>query len=360
MIDEALKSLRTLFLSTLVVTLLWFVTYPSAIEKLEQYKQARELQAWLLLKELIWSFELDVFEFDYDESIHSYEVERISPTPQGGDFNETMKLEIDTTWPDETKYKITFEPESYYYENSPKVIDYARIYRIKAEPNNLPFSNYLVVFADNKRFVVPADDNAFRVDSSRGLRMIMVASRNRFRPKYWPKISNQLNSLGFSDRPEKLFTGIPSLANFYSNSDPRLPSAGVQVFGLKLSISLFFSSIGLILAAIAFACIGPMMALRRSKGSSRQTWIMSLPFSLGLIGVCVEALVSLISLVWVMTPPFILYLQFTAGSGAEGLNTRAISAGFYGFSFASIIFLFAIWELRKIRMRRGWSKGELS
>lgn len=45
-IDDALNSLRTLFLSSLAVLALWFLAWPAAVLKLQQYDQARDLEAW--------------------------------------------------------------------------------------------------------------------------------------------------------------------------------------------------------------------------------------------------------------------------------------------------------------------------
>src|SRR5205807_553686 len=51
-IDDALNSLRTLFLSSLAILALWFLAWPAAVLKLQQFDQARDLEAWVLLKEL--------------------------------------------------------------------------------------------------------------------------------------------------------------------------------------------------------------------------------------------------------------------------------------------------------------------
>jgi len=95
-----------------------------------------------------------------------------------------------------------------------------------------------------------------------------------------------------------------------------VPASGVQVFGLQLSIAMFFSGAGILLAAIAFACFGPIVRLRGTAASSTQAWIMSLPWPPGVIGWLLEGCVAVIGLTWALAPLVILLLQLRSGVAA--------------------------------------------
>src|SRR5437660_11314011 len=127
LIDDALNSLRTLFLSSLAVLALWFLTWPAAVVKLQQYDQARDLEAWVRLKELVRNPELDVFSMDPDQPITDFTVDRPPPAPQGGDYSETIKLAVASVWPHERTYPVTLIPETYFRAGNAKdITKYAR------------------------------------------------------------------------------------------------------------------------------------------------------------------------------------------------------------------------------------------
>jgi len=51
MVDEAIKSFRALLYTSLLILFLWLLFWPSAKEKVELYRAAVDLHAWLYLKE---------------------------------------------------------------------------------------------------------------------------------------------------------------------------------------------------------------------------------------------------------------------------------------------------------------------
>ncbi len=352
MADEALKSLKTLFVSTLVVLLLWLLTWPATVAKYEQYREARDLHAWLLLKELTERHkDLDVFAVPPDESISTYDVERDSQTPQGGDYTERITLEVVTVWPYVATYPITLRPEVDYRKEDPQVAEYARIYRVESPAGELPFSEYLIVFFSDVTRVVPADDEAFRAESLRGLRLMMLSARDRNLPRNWSAVAPKLAVQGLAVAPQALATSNPVVTQFYQESDPRVRTGGVQVFGMPLSISLFYSSIGVILGALAFAAIGPLTYLRESQKPPADTWILSLPRRTGARGHLLESCIVSVTLAWALMPAAILILQTSSRIVLEGWSIWINRLSGIGLVFAAVIFLLAAFELRRVRMR---------
>jgi hypothetical protein len=351
-IDDALNSLRTLFLSSLAILVLWFLTWPAAVIKLQQYDQARDLEAWVRLKELIKNPELDVFSMDPDESISDYTVERTGQMPQGGDYDETIELKVASVWPYDGTYPVTLIPETYFRAGHEDITKHARIYKVRADTDDLPLSGYFAVFEHDHdgRFIVPADDAGFLADSRRGLRWIFVAAQNRFQPRYWPFVAGRLGNYGFLGKPSDLGATDQALTKLYSASDPRVPSSGVQIFGLQLSIALFFSGAGILLAAIAFACFGPIVRLRGTSASSTQAWIMSLPRPLGVVGGLLEPCIAVIGLAWALAPLVILVLQVRSAVVARPGNVWLLGIGAGGLIFSSVVFLIAAFELRHVRL----------
>jgi hypothetical protein len=352
-IDDALNSLRTLFLSSLAVLALWFVTWPAAVFKLQRYDQARDLEAWVLLKELVRNPELDVFQAKPDDPIKDFTVARQSQTPQGSDYDKTIKLAVLSVWPHERKYPVTLIPETYFRagHEGEDITKYARIYKVRADTDDLPLSEYLAVFAHDERFIVAANDAGFRTDSSRGLRLIFVAARSRFQPRCWPIVAGRLADYGFVGNPTELVAKDQALTKLYAASDPRTPSRDVvQIFGLQLSIELFFSGVGILLAAIAFACFGPIVRLRGTSERSTQAWIMSLPRPPGVAGGLLERCIAVIGVAWAFAPLVILVLQLRSGVATQPGNLWLLWIGAASLIFSSVVFLIAAIELRHVRL----------
>ncbi|CAB1080827.1 hypothetical protein D1AOALGA4SA_8500 [Olavius algarvensis Delta 1 endosymbiont] len=69
MADEAAKSLRSLFLASLLIVLVWLISWPSAIMRFEHYRDARQLHAWLFLKERMANFDREIFDSEPEDLI---------------------------------------------------------------------------------------------------------------------------------------------------------------------------------------------------------------------------------------------------------------------------------------------------
>jgi hypothetical protein len=349
MSDEALRSLKTLFVGSLALLALWFLNWPAAVERLELYRQARDLQAWILLRELAGHPELDVHAFDPAESIDHLEVDRASPTPQGGDYVERVDLVVESVWPAQRRYPVTLRPETFYAEEDPTVAGRARIYRVEAPPGDLPLGDYLLVFVDALRMVVPAGDPAFAADARLGLRMVQVAAAARNRPRHWTALAGRLRALGFAGAPRQLSPADAALARLQADSDPR--QRGVQVLGMPLSIGLFYSAVGVLLAIVAFGGLGPLRLLGRATGPSRDPWILSLPRAAGARGAVLEACVGAVSLAWALAPLVILVLQIRSRAPLAGAHLWAVRLGAAGLVFSSAVFGTAALQLHRLRQR---------
>ena len=62
--DKSIDSLEKLVSSSVFIFLLWILIWPTAIEKLEYYRDARDLHAWLFLQNRVENLGLDYIFLD--------------------------------------------------------------------------------------------------------------------------------------------------------------------------------------------------------------------------------------------------------------------------------------------------------
>jgi hypothetical protein len=256
---------------------------------------------------------------------------------------------VESVWPAPRRYPVTLRPETFHAEGDPTGADRARIYRVDAPPGELPLGEYLLVFVDALRMVVPAGDPAFVADARRGLRMLQVAAASRNRPRHWATLAGRLRTLGFAGAPTQLGSADAALARLQADSDPR--QRGVQVLGMPLSIGLFYSAVGVLLAIVAFGGLGPLRLLGGAAGPFRDPWILSLPRASGVRGAALEACVSALSLAWAVAPLAILALQIRSQAPLAGTHLWAARLGAAGLVFSSAVFGTAAFQLHRLRRR---------
>ena len=366
--NDVIKSLRNLFLVSLAVMLLWFVTWPAAIEKLTLFEQLRYVHAWLVLKETIEKLELDPFEtdtstFESGEPITFVLRDECDPRSRGDCREVEAPIEAKTTWPVIATNRLTLVPANFYVRQEfPKVLDFVRFYRVHTGASELPLAPYYVVYESSgggapRYRIVPEGTESFIKKNAVGLRSLYATTKELNQPKFWNAIQPSLTKHGYTDTlPGKLVRADKALAALQLESDPRLTSGGVQVFGLKISIGVFFAAVGIFLAAVAFATLGPVIKLRSlHRQSTRrerewQHWILALEGSTGLARQGLEVTISLVSLIWGLAPLAILVLQLTADVDLTGVNEWGLPVGALGLAFSSMVFLWAARELRKYRI----------
>jgi hypothetical protein len=358
MMNETISVLRTFFLTTLVILLLWFLTYPSAVSKLKLYSELLDLHAWLYLQEELDKYIGDVFEFEANKEIDHH----IAIYESGDGYYEEKKepLTIQTIWPewpDVQTLKIELQPADHYKRDDKTITDNVRIYRVKTSSvSNLPTSDYFVVFLRDLGVirVVSVYDSLFLHNSSLGLRQVIQAAHEGHKPQYWDHISLNLLRHGYDQGIRKLTTKSEALAKLRAEANPHTPG-GVELFGIQLSIYLFFSSIGILLSAVAFAMIGPIMALVSADIKvCRHPWIFLLPFKRSILGGILEVTIFLVLLLWAGAPLVLLILQRALEVHLDDNSGSILLVGKIGLLFASLVQGIVVWQLSKAR----WSLGK--
>jgi hypothetical protein len=341
------------------------------MEKLALYRDARDLHAWLFLKERMAELKHEIDDFargpdgifreKNDTSITRVRVPKEgSPVRDERDVNWVkVPIMVHTSWPTRKSYPISLEPTIYPGLDGEMV----RLYRIQSEATDLPLSEYVVIFFSEDRPLplVEPDDNPVVISASDTmlieealtsvrLRLLHQALPRINRPKSWDRIRIQLVRYGYNELPTELLSTDAVLPRLQEDSDPRLRSGGVKILGIQLSIGLFFTTVGLFLAAIAFAMIGPLVALRNSKShATSSVWILVVPTAGNQRRWVLEGLILAVTITWVSFPLLVLILQLTADIDLEGVGEWALPFGAAGLVFSSIIYALVAWEMRTCR-----------
>ncbi|MFC1633971.1 hypothetical protein ACFL5Z_03955 [Planctomycetota bacterium] len=357
MIDDAIKSLRTLFLSSLGIIVLWFFMFPQAAATFRLYDAAQDLYAWTLLNETFEELEMYIFEVPPSQIVREVEFEGII-SARGDDGILKVPIEVTTAWPEIGVYPIALVPKTTH--------DQVRIYGIDASALDfLPVSSYQVVFSSVPKlsgtFVVSAEAHDSLDPAHVASRQIASAAQSLHLPRSWNIVAPYLLNLGFAGDPTELDSRHTPVRTFLATVDAAIgtfPSAveptstirGVKIFGLEISISVFFSSVGVLLATIAFAMIGPVRGIRLVSGrEERQAWIMTTPYGCGFMGWLLEGLVILATFIWAISPVCIMLLQLTTGLEVEAIRKSLLVAGALGLVVSSSVFLVVASQLRHYR-----------
>jgi len=350
--NAATSSMRALFLSSLAILLLWFLTYPSAAYKLDLYSKLRTLHTWLDLQGLQEYVEV-VFESKPDERIDHHIVELDSSE---GYYAEEA-ITVETLWPKVEKVAIELVPADHYQKHDKNITDKVRIYQIVSlSSSTFPANEYFAVFLKGLSAVkiISIHDNVFRNNSSLGLRQIIQSAHESHKKPYWEQIRPHLVKFSDYTGEQKPGAQMAALAKLRAEVDPETPEGGVQVFGFQLSIKLFFSSVGILLAAVSFAMIGPLMGMKSSESRRIENpWIFLLPFRKTVVGGILEILIVLISLCWALSPLIILNLQRSIEGQLGDISGLVLLFGRLGLIFASVVQCIAAYQLGRLR----WSSA---
>lgn len=153
-----------------------------------------------------------------------------------------------------------------------------------------------------------------------------------------------------STAPDRLSASEGALGGARADVDPRLPTSGVQVFGIQFSAAQFILSVGWILAVIAFAMIGPLIALKRSKDKRHtQPWVIVLSSFSGLTRSAFETVLAFLTYAWAISPLILFGIHIAAylKNASSGIIWMSLSG--FGYVFASAIYLLVTRELRILR-----------
>lgn len=362
MIDEAIKSIRNLFLSSLVILLLWGTWWPSLEESLgeaqSRYQKARlDLHAWLALRKSIDKELVDrpPKDLSLDAPISERCLRRFDRG--GGDWEECEDLTVEATWPSQKKHRIHLEPKQLYPDKNagPEAGNAGRVYEIVMHPGDevsqpLPFTDYDVFVVNTQPLVtvIPRDTPGLPERMHRDLRELERAAIGRDHPHHWELVRPKLSQHGFDGSPRQLTVDHAAVKALRQEDNPR--DTSVEVYGARLGIGLFFASPGLFLGAIGFALLGPLLTLSRTpRHYTSLPWIFVAHTTHD--SRVFEGILLALTGLWSVAPIVILIAQFFSDVELHLSETLAMLAGGVGLLLATVIFTLTSVQLHQVRRR---------
>ena len=361
MVDDAIRALHTLFFTSLLVLTLWLLAWPAATEKIRLYHATADVTAWVAMRDALQTINRNVVAEPADVDITEDLVTGEPRPPRGEADDIRVPLSVELTWPTERSEGFTLvHPEGVDPRRLTIAGASARVFRIITDHGDLPIHDHYAVFMrdndpedkERERVGIIAPTFAgFRNMQYAGTRQVDAALRNDNAPERWEEVRLTLLRLGYAGSPSGLSPTDAALESLQAEADPRLRSGGITIFGVQLSLAQFFSSVGLLLAAVAFAMMGPLIALR-SAGSRvhGQSWVFVVPDSRQGGRRMLDWITTLITTVWTLTPLAILFLQRQSAADLKGLATGWLfGAGALGLVFSAIVFAMVSLELHRVR-----------
>jgi hypothetical protein len=350
--DKAIDSLHKLVSSSVFIFLLWILNWPTAIEKLEYYRDARDLHAWLFLQNRVENLGLD---YIFLEQAPTEDV--IEDCWENSEFPgfTCEPLEVKTTWPVASTYTLRLQSKYFLPEDDRSMNESGsliRIYKVEVAAEELPFSDYeVIIIGTGEAWVVPANKTELYEKLERdsdSFRLLSIDVKEYARPISWRRIAPDMAKYGFRLHPLSLGIREPALDQLATDADPR--DLTISIFGMNISIGLFISAIGLLLGANAFLMIGPLLALRNAGiGNVSHAWIMVTPTRSGSVERILEFFLSLISMVWFLIPFAILLLQLNTDVESQSVEIIAKKVGMIGLLFSGIVYAIVGFQLRVYR-----------
>ena len=192
MVDESIKSLRSLSYASLVILLIWLVAWPNAQQRLALYPAAVDLHKWLYLRAALEKLEYDDFEKSApDHTISNFTALIETGAPNHGQLvPDPRPLEILETWPDPRSYRISLLPDKDLNmpENEAKA-DIIRMYKVISDPTNPYLADYRVIWQKSGEIAVVPKRTLFQREQPLSIRQVERIMIDDNRPERWDELA---------------------------------------------------------------------------------------------------------------------------------------------------------------------------
>jgi hypothetical protein len=353
-VDGAVSSLQTFVVTAFATLFVWSVCWPSTIEALMNRHAARDLSAWLGLKQLAAEMP-----------------KRFNVPPQPKDVLDSLFDEwnpVHTMFPVGAPNKVSLKVISSTdaIGNMDRFGGTFRVLKfgVRSESGHSPLDDYALVL------VTPVSVTP-KPEIGEGTEWLTVARRDLdnvpFKPPDFPifheigpldgqYLESKLNELGRYDWSfSSLTANDPAVTSFFQVVASH-ENGDFKVFGIALSMGLSFTGVGVVLGAISLWMIGPLIALREANRShviTSQTWTMTLKTRPGSIRMLLETILIIISVGFAAYPAFVGYLQLSTYIKQQALFTSVernlMIANCVGLTTSVLVFGAVTLELRRSR-----------
>lgn len=360
---KALAETRTLSAIFVTIVIVWFVTADAARGAIVLRNQARELAAWLSVRDLGERFARHLAAMEAGERAASFQVE-YSVGPQGGEGTADVPLSLRLPWPGDVEAeRVALEVVA----GAQRGGSAYRVYHVGARGTSLPLASYVIVLCPWKCplrkdgeaaiLVYPADGLPKPVSLrgvEAGLTSPVVDARPE--PRGWAALDVLLGARGLAPHGECGIMRWRSRACLLQIDDPAVArfvtethGASFNVSGVSVSAAIYPSAISFALGLLAFALVGPWLALRGAGApDGGETWTMMAraPSPAGRLLALVQTLVALAV---VVAPIAVAVSQARARDLLTPAEHRIWLASLPGLALAVLVLAGLAWELRRLR-----------
>lgn len=240
---DAVHAGRTTLFALAATSLIWLLTYPAVARSLRTEDRVRELAAWLALRE--------AFPATPDGEL------RISPTTcltrlvpiQSGTEHEVCDpVDLHLEWLGEGTHRLTLTPTTDGQDSR---------YTVGDIRSKVPVSTYHVVAFGGRVAIFPSGIRSF---SDRSTYNAALRDDTAV-PRSWDSTRVLLRARGWTGASaDDLRLGDPAVAKLLSEG----LDATFSISGMTVSPRLYPIVVSLVLGALAFSLVGPILALRRA------------------------------------------------------------------------------------------------
>jgi hypothetical protein len=291
-ISEAIKELRSVIAVLLATALLALVTTDSVRNALLQRERAKDLAAWLSLRDM---FSDPTIRLDQvpDTGWSNGFWEEV-PVQSGTEERQFRPFVVRLPWAGETIQPVSVA------QLAPKL----PVFRIRAQDTFFPLADYAVASVDNKWWVIPLRD----AESARSLRQLSNAiKRDKLAtPSGWAATRVHLNANGWAGQnAEDLQLNDAVVARFIKDGF----TVSYSIFGIPISPGYFAAAVSLFLGFQAFLLLGPWFSLRdKTIVIPPTSWVM-LVSAAGFAGFWLRLSRAVVSIIVVLLPLVVLLMQ---------------------------------------------------
>ncbi len=255
---DAVKQGRASVVAIVATCLIWLLTSGTVRSSLLLDAQARELAAWLVLRELLpQSIAPDLYGLSREDPVTC--IPKLIPVQSGTEVEDCVPIIMHLPWLGETTQEVQLNP-------IPNSQFGYRIEKVQAE---LPITEYSIGISEGERvWIFPTD---VPLDDLRD--MFNAAERDdKAVPRGWAAMRVTLRSRGWSgESAEDLRLGDQVVAQFLNESFTKTYS----ISGVSVSARLFPVAVNIVLGALAFLLFGPVIALHRTSSVViEDAWVM--------------------------------------------------------------------------------------
>lgn len=274
---EALKQLRVSLTAMLTVSLVWLVTTRTVEDALVRRQHAKELLAWLSVRDSLMPGAAELAEEKRDDVTHFV---RLVPTQSGSDVEEPRRIEVNIPLLDHAAGTLTLRP----------LPGIPGVYRVSSTVASVNLSSYFAASIHGRIWVIPSE---LELKTLRDFHNASLRD-NLATPRRWPRMKAELLSLGWGgSEPTDLKINDPTLSKFLVQA----LSATFSVASIPVSAPMYPAAIALFLTLIGFIMVGPILKIRAGSAiPENEPWVLvaDAPGVLGKGLACAKAFVALL------------------------------------------------------------------